>query len=122
MTTTTTITDQRPTCSNCGGHNVETTAWISYRPDGTAAIVNGEGPFGDEYGNWCHDCQEHLDLDYAGTTPEDDARRQTANAARENGPELLAVARWAVAQLTDDLDPEHQAALAAARELLARLA
>ncbi len=114
-------TDQRPTCPNCGGHNVEDTAWITYRPDGTAEIVNGEGPFGDDEGTWCHDCQEHAGLSFPKLTPADDARRQSAAHARAHGPELLAVARWAVDQIADDLDPEHQEALAAARELLARL-
>lgn len=82
-------TDQRPTCSVCGGHNVEDTAWISYRPDGTAEIVNGEGPLGDDFGYWCHDCQEHNGLDFPTTTPADDAHRQAAAAARAHGPELL---------------------------------
>jgi len=117
-----TLTDQRPTCPNCGGHHVEDTAWISYRPDGTAEIVNGEGPHGDELGTWCHDCQEHTGLDFPETTPADDARRQAADAAREAGPELLVALRWALEQIDDDLDPDHQAALAAARELAARLA
>lgn len=84
------LTDQRPTCCRCGGHNVETTAWIEYREDGTTAVVNGEGPDTTEYGNWCHDCDDHGDLDYPETTPADDARRQAADAAREAGPELLA--------------------------------
>lgn len=84
-----TPTDQRPTCSACHGHNVETTAWISYRDDGTAAIVPGEGPHGDHLGNWCHDCQEHTDLDYPDLTPADRASVQAADAAREAGPELL---------------------------------
>jgi hypothetical protein len=84
-----TLTDQRPVCTQCGGRNVEATRWIEYRPDGTAAVVNGEGP-DDQFGNWCHDCDEHTELDYPETTPADDARRQAAAAAREAGPELLA--------------------------------
>lgn len=51
-TTTTTATDQRPTCCECGSHKVETTAWIEYDADGVASIVDGEGPDGDETGNW----------------------------------------------------------------------
>jgi len=95
------ITDQRPTCPNCGGHHVEDTAWITYRPDGTAEIVNGEGPHGDELGTWCHDCQEHAGLMFPETTPADDARRQAANAAREAGPELAAALAIAVRVLRD---------------------
>lgn len=126
-----TLTDQRPTCSVCHGHNVETTAWIEYRPDGTAAIVNGEGPHGDEYGNWCHDCQEHLELDYPTTTPTDDALRQARDAAREAGPELVAVLQ----QCRDALQTFHDyhrgagpwnetddAAIEAADEMLSRCA
>ena len=81
--------DCRPTCSKCGGTSVETTAWIEYREDGSERVVNGEGPFGNEEGNWCHDCQEHLDLDYPNTTKSQDRDRQLNNAAREHGPELL---------------------------------
>ena len=81
--------DQRPTCCECGSHNVETNAWIEYRDDGTLSVVNGDGPIGDETGNWCHDCGEHVHLDYPDTTPEDDDIRQKANVAREHGPELL---------------------------------
>jgi len=82
--------DQRPKCSVCGGFNVETTAWIEYREDGTAAIVNGEGPFEGPMGNWCHDCDEHLDLDYPDFTPADRAAVAAADRAREHGPALLA--------------------------------
>lgn len=89
MNTTTTYTDQRPTCCECGGRNVETTAWIDYDADGVAHIVAGEGPHDDETGNWCHDCQEHVYLDYPTTQPADDTRRQAANAAREHAAELL---------------------------------
>lgn len=81
--------DCRPTCSKCGGTNVETTSWIEYREDGSERVVNGEGPFGTEEGNWCHDCQEHLDLDYPKTTKSQDRDRQLNDAARERGPELL---------------------------------
>ena len=121
-----TPTDQRPTCSVCGGHAVETTAWISYRDDGTAAIVPGEGPHGDEYGNWCHDCQEHTDLDYPDTTPADDARRQAADAAREAGPELLEVLERCRAQLWalrhHYSEDEQWDAVFAADEMLSRCA
>jgi len=83
-------TDQRPTCCHCGGHNVETNAWIEYRPDGTAAVVNSEGPIFDASGNWCRDCDDHHPIEYPETTPADDARRQAAEAVREAGPELAA--------------------------------
>lgn len=82
--------DQRPVCTNCGGHNVETNAWIEYRPDGTAEVVNTEGPISDATGNWCHDCDDHHPIEFPETTAADDARRQEAAAARANGPELLA--------------------------------
>lgn len=85
-----TKTDQRPKCCECGSYDVETTAWVNYRPDGTMAIVPGEGPHGDEYGNWCHDCQEHVHLDYPDFTPEDREAVAAADRAREAGPELLA--------------------------------
>lgn len=133
MTTTTTTaadmtattTDQRPTCCECGSHNVETTAWIDYTADGVARIVPGEGPHGDELGNWCHDCEEHVDLDYPTTTPADDARRQAANAAREYAGDMvqllqtLTAGRWHESR---DLADEYGRAMAAARDLLARLA
>lgn len=118
-----TPTDQRPTCSVCHGHNVETTAWISYRDDGTAAIVPGEGPHGDHLGNWCHDCQEHTDLDYPDFTPADRARVQAADAAREAGPELLEALRYVVAGSRQPFDhAERRCSLAAAEKLLERFA
>jgi hypothetical protein len=123
-TTTTTATDQRPTCCECGSHNVETTAWIDYDADGVASIVNGEGPHGDETGNWCHDCQEHVYLDFPTTTPADDARRQASSAARNNGPELLAALAALVRVATVNCSPLGNDAdtLARARELVDRLA
>lgn len=81
--------DCRPTCCECGGTNVESTAWIEYREDGSERVVNGEGPFGDEEGNWCHDCQAHLEINYPNCTPSQHRDRQLNNAARERGPELL---------------------------------
>jgi hypothetical protein len=83
-----TKTDRRPTCADCGGRNVESTAWIEYREDGTAAIVAGEGPFEGAMGNWCRDCMEHTELNY----PSDHRSNQPAQAAvncRTPGP-------WAV--------------------------
>lgn len=115
------LTDQRPICCQCGGRNVETNAWIEYREDGTAAVVNSEGPISDAFGNWCHDCDDNTPIEFGETTPADDARRQSAEAARDAGPELLAALRWAVEQVSDDLDPDHQAAIAAARALVERL-
>lgn len=120
-------TDQRPTCCECGGHNVETTAWIEYDADGVAHIVDGEGPFGDELGNWCHDCQEHLDLDYPATTPADDARRQAARELREHAREMLdllrALTTGDAGETLDTFDPAvHAATVSRARELVHRLA
>lgn len=123
--TTTTKTDQRPTCCDCGSRNVETTAWIDYDADGVAHIVDGEGPHADETGNWCHDCQEHVYLNYPDTTPDDDARRQAAAAARDAGAELVAVLRRlrSCPDLhLDDLEPETIAAIEAADEMLSRCA
>lgn len=123
--------DQRPTCSVCGGRNVETNAWIEYRDDGTAEVVNTEGPIGDDNGNWCHDCDDHTPLDFPTTTPADDARRQASAAARANGPELLAVLRLCRARLAwfhrfhGDADPwtdADDAAVDAADEMLSRCA
>ena len=115
--------DQRPTCSQCGGHDVETTAWVTTREDGTLAIVDGEGPFGDEMGNWCHDCQEHLDLDYQQTTPADNERRRKAEAAREAGPELLAALKALVRIGSISAGPVgNSRAMIAAKDLLDRLA
>jgi hypothetical protein len=75
---------------------VEDTAWIAYREDGSAYVVNGEGPLdGSEGSTWCHDCQEHHDLVYpdVGGGLESDAARYRRigqnEAAREHGPELL---------------------------------
>lgn len=36
-------------------------------------------------------------------------------------PELLAALKWALEQIDDDLDPDHQAALAAARAVVERM-
>lgn len=36
-------------------------------------------------------------------------------------PELLDALRWALDQIEDDLDPDHQAALSAAQDLVERL-
>lgn len=116
-------TDQRPVCTKCGGHNVETNAWIEYRPDGTAEVVNTEGPIEDSTGNWCHDCDGHWPIEFPETTPADDARRQEAAAARANGPELLAALRALVrlAKISDG-PLRGSRALLQARDLLDRLA
>lgn len=106
----------RPKCSECGGYNVETTAWIEYREDGTEKIVNTEGPLFNEEGNWCHDCDAHVDLDYPESyTPQDDQLRQMNNAAREHGPELLAALGALLA------DPNGKKATYAATQLVERL-
>ena len=115
--------DQRPVCTNCGGHNVETNAWIEYRPDGTAEIVNTEGPIGDATGNWCHDCDDHHPIEFPETTPADDARRQEAAAARANGPELLAALRALVRVGSVAAGPvANSRAMLQAKYLLDRLA
>jgi hypothetical protein len=123
-TTTTTATDQRPTCCECGSHNVETMAWTDYTADGVAHIVDGDPPHSDKFGNWCHECQEHVYLDFPTTKPADDARRQAANAARNNGPELLAALAALVRVATVNCGPLGNDAdtLARARELVDRLA
>lgn len=38
-----------------------------------------------------------------------------------SAPELLDALRWALDQIEDDLDPDHQAALSAAQNLVERL-
>ena len=38
-----------------------------------------------------------------------------------SAPELLDALRWALDQIEDDLDPDHQAALSAAQDLVERL-
>lgn len=91
--------DCRPTCSVCGGTNVEDTAWIAYREDGSAYVVNGEGPLdGDDASTWCHDCEAHHDLVYpdvggglesAAAIYRRSCDRIQNDAARERGPELL---------------------------------
>ena len=126
-TTHNTTTDQRPTCCECGGHNVETTAWIEYTADGIEHVVNTEGPIGDESGNWCHDCDAHVDLDYPATTPADDARRQAANAARQHAGEMLdllrALTTGDAGETLETFDPAvHAATVARARELIHLLA
>ena len=126
-TTTTTATDQRPTCCQCGSHNVETMAWTDYTADGVAHIVDGDPPHADETGNWCHDCQEHVYLDFPTTTPADDARRQAANAAREHAGDMLELLRtltgMAYGMTLDMIDPAaHAGAIDRARQLIARIA
>lgn len=128
---TATPADQRPTCSVCGGHAVETNAWIEYRPDGTEAVVNTEGPIDGPEGNWCRDCDAHVQLDYPDTTPADDARRQAGDAAREAGPELLDLVAELARSLRSFRDYHREAgpwadadaaALEAADEMLSRCA
>lgn len=53
-----------------------------------------------------------------------EAKHEAAEAARQrleaDAPELLAALAWALDQLEDSLDPDHQQALEAARALVAR--
>jgi len=87
------LIDQRPRCCECGGRRVETNAWIEYREDGTESVVNTEGPVNDESGNWCHDCEDNVDLDFSycdKLKPADHAHRQRSSRSRASGPELLA--------------------------------
>ena len=51
------------------------------------------------------------------------AALQVIEAAREQArllPELVDALRWALSQIEDDLDPDHRAALTAARKVLAQ--
>lgn len=75
-----------PKCRVCGGNNVETTAWIEFREDGSERIANSESPASDD---WCHDCEADVDLDYPDLTPGQLKQREQNNAARERGTELL---------------------------------
>jgi len=50
-----------------------------------------------------------------------DADAQNApilDAARDALPELLEALRWALDQIEDEIDPDHQAALSAARAMV----
>lgn len=111
-----------PCCSRCGGTNVESTAWIEYREDGSERVVNGEGPFGDEEGNWCHDCQAHLDITYPDYTPEQHKERQHNNACREHGPDLFDV----LVELLDiadmgEVDEETRPLVERAKQLITQI-
>lgn len=51
------------------------------------------------------------------------AALQVIEAARAQArllPELVSALRWALSQIEDDLDPDHRAALTAARKVLAQ--
>lgn len=51
------------------------------------------------------------------------AALQVIQAAREHArllPELVDALRWALSQVEDDMDPDHRAALTAARKVLAQ--
>ena len=51
------------------------------------------------------------------------AALQVIEAAREQArllPELVDALRWTLSQIEDDMDPDHRAALAAARKVLAQ--
>jgi len=55
------------------------------------------------------------------TSYRDMTPRQTANARLiAAAPSLLKALQWALAQIEDDLDPEHQAALESARAAIAK--
>jgi hypothetical protein len=90
-----------PTCCECGGTNVETNAWIAFRDDGSEYVVNSEGPISDESGNWCHDCDENVCIEFPDTTPERDALRQRNEAARENASELLTALKSMIEAVSD---------------------
>jgi hypothetical protein len=80
-----------PYCAACGGTNVTTTAWVEWRPDGTERATNSEGPISGYEGNWCDDCDDHVEIVYppAMLTPAASRRRLKNNAAREHGLQLL---------------------------------
>jgi hypothetical protein len=44
---------------------------------------------------------------------------ETARAQARLLPELMDALRWALSQVEDDMDPDHRAALTAARKVLA---
>lgn len=85
--------DLRPTCSRCGGRNVEEIGWTAYRPDGTTFTVSTECPYSDY---WCADCESDAELTYPEATPEEYRQAEANDAAREAGPELLAACRRAL--------------------------
>lgn len=85
-------TPRTPYCAECGGTDVQITAWIEWRPDGTERVA-GSTEDGDE-GNWCPDCEDHTEIVFPTIEPEWlkeewDARRELAEAAREHAPQLL---------------------------------
>jgi hypothetical protein len=106
---TTKKTPRIPYCAECGGTNVTTTAWVEWREDGTERPTNDEGPFCGEDGNWCSDCDEHVEIVYPESmmTPRACKRRMANTAAREHGPKLLQLLRGvldAIGEATVDGD------------------
>lgn len=82
-----------PYCRECRGTNVEEIGWTSHRADGSVYAVNSECPMSEV---WCHDCDsDDIEIVYPDSmsTPEASRLRVANDAARENGPELLAALR-----------------------------
>ena len=85
-------THRTPYCAECGGTNVTTTAWVEWRDDGTERPTLNEGPLEGIEGNWCSDCDDHVEIAYPAAMLTDKASkmRLANNAAREAGPKLAA--------------------------------
>ena len=47
-------------CAECNGTNIETKAWIDPNDDTVLDLASD----GDIDGNWCRDCNEHVDFIY----------------------------------------------------------
>lgn len=102
----------RPFCKECGGTNLQATAWIEWREDGTSRLADVEAPNDDAF---CADCDQEVDFDWPAEmfTPAESNRRLAAEAAHEAGPELLAALKALLAG--------EAGADAKARELIDRL-
>lgn len=85
-------TPKTPYCAECGGTDVQITAWIEWRADGTERIADSTED-GRE-GNWCPECEDNTEIVFPTIEPkwlsdEWEERRILSEAAHEHGPQIL---------------------------------
>jgi hypothetical protein len=116
-------TPKTPYCAECGGTNVTTTAWVEWRADGTERPTNDEGPISGDEGNWCADCDAHVEIVYPPSMLTVAASRRHARntAAREHGPALLKLLAEVLAAVGEGSIDGDESVLNRAEEYIERL-
>jgi hypothetical protein len=110
-----------PYCEECHGTNVKTKAWVEFRPDGSENVTEFDDC--DETGNWCRDCDDHVDIVFPAAMSSAKASKTRAqnNAAREHGPRLLKLLGEVLSEVGEGMIDGDEKVLEKAQAYIERL-